>query len=78
MPLSNFSYCRGHLITYDQVRGAYAYVDDSTLVLDNRPCFKCGKLPTAEGYDACKGYVPGATSVCCGHGEHEPILIMEV
>lgn len=42
-----------------------------------RPCPKCDRPPTPEGYDACLGLIPGATSACCGHGVHEPILMME-
>jgi hypothetical protein len=33
-----------------------------------RPCPLCNQPPTPQGYDACLGYVPGALSVCCGHG----------
>jgi len=41
------------------------------------PCPKCGKMPTKEGYDACIGYVPGATSVCCGHGLVSPYITFD-
>ena len=37
-------------------------------------CTQCSQKPTPEGYDPCIGYVPGATSVCCGHGVEEPYV----
>jgi len=40
-----------------------------------RPCPRCGKMPTSEGYDACIGRVPGASDVCCGHGVEEPYIV---
>jgi hypothetical protein len=42
-----------------------------------RPCPRCNRMPTPEGYDACAGYVEGAKSVCCGHGVSEPILMLK-
>jgi len=44
---------------------------------DDRPCVRCGKLPTKEGYDACLGYIEGAISACCGHGVSKPYIIYE-
>lgn len=41
----------------------------------DRPCKKCNKAPTKEGYDACLGYVFNMKSVCCGHGVTKPIRI---
>jgi len=41
------------------------------------PCPKCGRMPTPEGYDACIGFVPGAASVCCGHGIVPPYIVFE-
>ena len=37
-----------------------------------RACRRCGRKPTAEGYDACLGHVDGVTSACCGHGVEPP------
>lgn len=55
------------------------YVSDGALVDEagDRPCPKCGRLPTLEGYDACMGHVEGAASVCCGHGVHPGHIIYE-
>ena len=60
------SFSRGHATIY--IGGAWVYCDNGEPVDTNRPCAKCGKLPTPEGYDACVGFVPGAKSACCGHG----------
>lgn len=42
-----------------------------------RPCVACGLPPTPEGYDACLGFVEGASSACCGHGVEEPYGVVE-
>jgi len=41
---------------------------------ESEPCPRCGKARTPEGYDACIGHVPGAASVCCGHGLVPPYI----
>lgn len=56
---------RGNRVTFDH--GLWRY-DDGTEADHDRPCPKCGEMPTPEGYDACVEFVPGAISVCCGHG----------
>lgn len=70
------SYTRGHLATYQD---GVCFYEDGVLVDDDpdRPCPRCGRLPTPEGYDACLGHIPGCVSACCGHGAHGPILIMD-
>ena len=40
-----------------------------------RPCKRCGCSPTKEGYDACLGYIEGATSACCGHGVEKGFIM---
>lgn len=69
------SYNRGHLIKY--VNGAWVYVDTETTIDIDRPCIKCGKMPTPEGYDACMGHVEGATSACCGHGKEKGYTVLK-
>ena len=66
------SYCYGHLA--ELVEGNWRYVDTKESISIARPCKKCGKLPTPEGYDGCLAYIPNAVSVCCGHGVSKPIL----
>lgn len=68
------SHKRGHEIFYKNKK--WYYSDDKSLADYDRPCIRCGRPPTKEGYDACQGHVEGATSVCCGHGVAEPILMM--
>ncbi len=60
------SHQRGWVIIY--IDGRWVYEDTGEPVEVERPCRRCNQMPTPEGYDACLGYVPGATSVCCGHG----------
>lgn len=69
------SYSRGHLIIY--VNGIWIYEDNKQPLNNHRPCKKCGCKPTSEGYDACLGYIKGATSVCCGHGVEEGYIKYE-
>lgn len=70
-----YTYQRGHRIYFNEKEGDWHYCDDDTPATIERPCAKCGKMPTSEGYDACIGKVDGAKSACCGHGVTEPILI---
>jgi len=66
------SYQRGHLIEYNS---RWLYSDNKMPISTERPCVRCGKIPTPEGYDACLGYVYGMKSACCGHGITEPVLM---
>ena len=56
--------------------GKWVYCDTGEEWRDQRPCRKCGRFPTPEGYDACLGYIPGAKSVCCGHGNDRNRILM--
>lgn len=58
-------YKRGNPIKY--VNGKWVY-EDGISIEEERPCARCGCMPTKEGYDACLGYINGASSACCGHG----------
>jgi len=58
------SYVRGNPVVFN---GEWLYEDGEPITTE-RPCPRCGELPTPEGYDACLGKVEGATSACCGHG----------
>lgn len=68
------SYLRGHRIEFE--RGRWRYSNIGEIANYDRPCVRCGQMPTEEGYDACIGYVPNAVSICCGHGVIEPICKM--
>ncbi len=61
-----YSYTRGHQIYYNGTE--WCYVDNDDIGDYDRPCKKCGRMPTKEGYDACIGKIDGVTSACCGHG----------
>ena len=41
-----------------------------------RPCPKCGKFPTKEGYDPCWGELPNVKAACCGHGVTKPYVLL--
>ena len=67
------SHSRGHEIYYDGKN--WRYVDNNEIENDMRPCKRCGRSPTSEGYDACLGHIDGVKSACCGHGVEEPYFI---
>jgi len=69
------SHERGWQIYWDGE--AWRYLDTDEAANGMRRCRRCGCLPDEHGHDACVGTVPGARSVCCGHGVAKPILIME-
>lgn len=61
------SHSRGWEIYFDGINWRYCDNDEIVNGLDLRPCKRCGKMPTKEGYDACLGYIDGTKSACCGH-----------
>ena len=75
------SHCYGHATYYDRESDTWRYLDTGEPVTPHsereRPCPKCGKPPTPEGYDACLGHIPGAISACCGHGVYEGAIWYE-
>jgi len=68
------SHSRGNITIFKN--GIWVYEDGTPLEQEERPCARCGKMPTIEGYDACLGYVEGASSACCGHGVEKPYVVM--
>jgi hypothetical protein len=65
---------RGHEIIYKN--NQWLYADNETPIKgQERPCKRCGCMPTLEGYDACLGHIDGAASACCGHGVEQPYTI---
>lgn len=69
----------GHPATWDDTAECWRYCDTGIAVDDAspRPCPQCGLLPTANGHDPCIGYLPGAYSVCCGHGVERGYILWE-
>lgn len=62
----------GHEAWYDQSKEAWRYCDNDEFVEEcEKLCPECNQSRTEEGYDPCIGYIPGATSVCCGHGKKD-------
>lgn len=71
------SHLRGHRIYWDELCESWFYMDDDKAADQDRPCPRCGRMPTKEGYDACLGYIPGVVSACCGHGVCEPFILYQ-
>ena len=69
------SWDRGHLTIL--IDGEWLYEDTRKPVDHKRPCVRCKRPPTKEGYDACLGHVEGVSSVCCGHGVGKPYSVKE-
>ena len=67
------SHVRGHKVTH--INGVWLYADSLSAIDDARPCVRCCRPPTAEGFDACLGEIPSTASACCGHGVAQPIAI---
>lgn len=68
------TYSKGWPVVYDGEK--WVWEDSGIPVVDEeRPCKRCGKIPTIEGYDACLGFIEGVTSACCGHGIKEPFIM---
>ena len=69
---------RGHQIYYDSKTFTWRYADNDEAIENNeRPCKRCGHLPTQEGYDYCLGHIKGAKSACCGHGIKEGFVMYD-
>ena len=69
------SYSHGHEIYFDGNKWLYTDTD-AAIDGQERPCKRCGQMPTREGYDACLGHIAGATSACCGHGVENPFVLL--
>ncbi len=57
------SYSRGHKTNFED-----RWIFENGEEIYERPCVRCNRLPTEEGYDNCLGYIEGVKSACCGHG----------
>jgi len=53
----------------------WLYMDSVPIGNEIRPCPKCGKMPTDEGYDACLGHINRVKMACCGHGVTDGYII---
>jgi len=67
------SYQRGHEIIF--VNNKWVYADDLTTIDDERPCIRCGQMPTRDGHDWCMQDKKHIISACCGHGISNLIMI---
>lgn len=74
MTVSGRSHIRGWPCEFKD--GQWMFTDNGQPTDKNRACWRCGRKPTPEGYDACVGHIPGAASACCGHGVEEGFVIM--
>ncbi len=71
------AYQRGHAVHFDEMDQAWRYADTNELCDGMRPCVRCGKSPTKEGYDACLGHIEGVRSACCGHGVEKSYIVVQ-
>lgn len=62
------SFIRGWKIIYNWDKQDWFYMDKQESIEIERPCIRCGKMPTKEGHDACLGNIEGVRNACCGHG----------
>lgn len=67
------AHSRGWPTEWDGER--WVYSDTKQLDDGIRSCFRCGCVPTSEGFDACLGLIKGAVSACCGHGVEKPYVV---
>ena len=74
------SYVHGWPVYWLNDEQIWRYADTGEAVeeVPERPCPRCGKMSTPEGYDACIGYIEGATGACCGHGVSTPMIMWDV
>lgn len=75
--MTAISYMRGHQIYYNTKDKTWKYIDDDSVADDSRPCVRCGKYPTQEGYDACLKYISNVSSACCSHGRGKPYVVIK-
>lgn len=72
------TFVRGHECYFDEASGFWRYSDTKEKADANeRPCKRCGKMPTKEGHDACLGTMKGVKFACCGHGETDPYFVWD-
>lgn len=69
-------YNRGHKYYY-QWKGLEYHLNHKSPIVKEKPCIKCGKMPTSDGHDACLGTLPGVIAACCGHGVKEGYILFE-
>lgn len=73
--MSIYSLLKGHPVTFIQDEWIYADTLEP-IVNNNRPCRRCGKKCTSQGYDACLGYLPNVINACCGHGDDRQAYVI--
>ncbi|TRZ80523.1 hypothetical protein D4R86_04185 [bacterium] len=61
------SHRNGHKIIWNNTKRNWCY-ENGEVAKKDRPCPKCGRLPTKEGHDHCIANLPGVKNACCGHG----------
>lgn len=72
------TFVRGHECYFDEAAGFWRYSDTKERAEENeRPCKRCGKMPTADGHDACLGKIKGVSHCCCGHGETDAYFVFD-
>ena len=70
-----YSFSRGWEITWNPNKEKWIYADNKKSIETERPCIRCGEMPTKEGHDACLGNLKNVKSACCGHGIYPKYII---
>lgn len=73
---------RGHEIKWIPEEDGWVYADTEEPIRtdgeeNERPCVKCGEMPTDEGHDPCIANLPGVENACCGHGVERGYVAFE-
>ena len=71
------AFSRGWPVEWVEAGQRWIWSDTGQPLDIRRVCRQCGQPPTADGYDACLGYLEGVTAACCGHGVTEPVVVEE-
>lgn len=78
MKLGARGFVYGNPIRFDEDAWRWVYIYDLTPSdYASRPCPKCGRMPTPEGYDGCLGYISGIGGACCGHRVQEAFIVFD-
>ncbi len=56
-------------------RQQWVYEDTGEPIEVEKPCVRCGRMPTPEGHDACLGNLVGVKFAYCRHGVEQSYII---
>ena len=74
------SFVRGHKIVYDEKAKEWLWQEDKSDMSNEKPCKKCGRLPTTNGVDYCLRELEQTdfiVSACCGHSVEKGYIMLK-